>query len=127
MPEASKEFAPEQPEATRISMPKCGDESVASVYESPEKGTRVRIQARVGAVYIHLIYGPVRDKPERLEYLQVSKNLMGRFCGRALESQTRGTWTRTASTRRSAELKPQVRTILPEDAGWGGWDSNPNE
>lgn len=42
--------------------------------------------------------------------------------------QRASTARRAANTARKSAAKsafPQVRTILPGDAGWGGWDSNP--
>ncbi|MGW0771916.1 hypothetical protein [Streptomyces sp. NPDC002676] len=80
------------PEETRISMPKCGDESFATRYTitdgtSDSNGDHVEMRARVGAVFIDMTYGPIGDGPYRLDFLERAQELMQLVCDRAVASQ----------------------------------------
>ncbi|MFB7757674.1 hypothetical protein ACFC18_50255 [Streptomyces sp. NPDC056121] len=91
--ESLKRSGTNDPEETRIAMPKCGDESFATSYTvtdgvSFEQGDRVEMRARVGAVFMDMTYGPIGDGPDRLDFLERAQELMQLVCDRAVASQS---------------------------------------
>ncbi|MFC8914878.1 hypothetical protein ACFT5C_03820 [Streptomyces sp. NPDC057116] len=78
---------------TRIAMPPCGDESVATTRTITDdltggNGDHIKTRARVGTLYIEMNYGPVGDGFDRIDYLERVQQLAAQLCSRALAAQS---------------------------------------
>ncbi|MEU2227744.1 hypothetical protein [Streptomyces sp. NPDC018347] len=87
-----KDTRSDKSEETRITMPRCGDESFATTFDHPnapsfERGENVEIRARVGAVFVDMTYGPIGDDLYSLDAMERAQALMQLVCGRAVASQ----------------------------------------
>ncbi|MFF4174115.1 hypothetical protein [Streptomyces sp. NPDC001744] len=88
-----KDNESDRSEETRIAMPRCGDESFATTFDYPnapnfERGERIEIRARVGAVFIDMTYGPIGDDLYSLDATERAQALMQLVCDRAVASQS---------------------------------------
>ncbi|MBL1110143.1 hypothetical protein JK361_37230 [Streptomyces sp. 5-8] len=83
----------EKSEETRITMPRCGDESFATTFDYPnapsfERGENIEIRARVGAVFVDMTYGPIGDDLHSLDAMERAQALMQLVCDRAVAFQS---------------------------------------
>ncbi|MER5747088.1 hypothetical protein ABT097_27940 [Streptomyces sp. NPDC002225] len=88
-----KDAQSERSEETRISMPRCGEESFATTFDHPnapsfERGENIEIRARVGAVFVDMTYGPIGDDLYSLDATERAQALMQLVCDRAVTSQS---------------------------------------